>query len=347
MSAQDYEVDFAAISSGNDAHAKAWQRGMDVARLEFESGRHKREFITWATENEVQGLEHFASLADWRFITVGRMAWLMNNGAEMPAESAAFFVKQLETLRKVGPEVIQTVDSVDDERPLTAEGKKIIQYVNLYSYIDAVRTKHHDDHEKIDELIRKRAQDSQANMPMLRKLYQHYRELLTDSLRNRDNELVAVTVEPLVVVVNALASMTGNATAMNASKKKISSKIVKATSKAKVKNLDTDNNIVGLSPALLVGNTAALVYNTKNRKAMLYVAKDGAELNIKGTYITDFDETASFGKTLRKPKETFSKLLHNASTKRVDEVLSKYIKGKRHTLNGKLNSDIIIIKVFK
>jgi hypothetical protein len=347
MKNQDFGVDFAAISAVSDRHIRAWQQGMDTARIELDSSKLKREFMQWAQDNEIFGVDQFETLADWRFMTVGRMAWLMNNGAEIPESSMEFLIKQMEILRGSPAEVAVVKAEPDDDRPLTAEGKRRIQYVNLYSYIDAVRVKFKDDHDHIEEMIRKRIQDTGAAMPMLKKLYQHYRELLTDSLSERDNQLVAETVEPLVVVVNVLASITGNAAAMSASKKKISSKVTKAASKAKVKNLDTNTNIVGLSPALIVGNRAALIYNTKNRKAMLYIASGDSELGIKGTYITGYDEAQSFGKTLRTPKETFSKMLHNATAKRVDEVLGKYVKGKRHTLNGKLNKDVIIIKVFK
>jgi hypothetical protein len=346
MDKQHFGVDFTAISAAYETHVRAWRQGMDTARLELDNSRLKREFMIWVTENGIEGAENFSALADWRFMTVGRMAWLMNNGAEIPEESMEFFVRQLAILRKSRDEVTVRADPAE-ERPATTDERRKIQYVNLYSYIDAVRVKFEVDHETIEEMIRKRIQDTGAPMPMLKKLYQHYRETLDDALRERDNQLVAATVEPLVVVVNVLAGVTGNAAAMSASKKKVSAKATKAASKARVKNVDTDTNVTGLSPALLVGNTAALVYNTKNRKAMLYVAAEGAELSVKGTYITGYDDARSFGKTLRKPKETFAKLLHNATAKRADEVLTKHIKGKRHAANGKLNKDVMILKVFK
>jgi hypothetical protein len=347
MKMHGQSVDFAAISKSNPAHAKAWHLGMDTARIELDRQTLKKEFVRWAIDHSIENADHFASLADWRFVTIGRIAWLMNNGAEIPEESMVFLLKQISILHNTTADVTEAVNDQDEHRTITADGKKVLLYVNLYSYIDAVRTKFAEDQERLEEMIRKRIQDAEPGMPMLRKLYQHYREMLNDAIEGRDNELVAATVEPLVIVVNVLASITGNASAMSASKRKVSNKIMKATSKAKVKNLDADTNIVGLSPALLVGNTSALLYNTKNRKAMYYVASEGNELNIKGTYITGYDEKASFGKTLRKPKETFSKILHNANPKRIAEVLGKYINGKQHELNGKLNKDIIIIKVFR
>lgn len=346
MAVKAYDVDFSEISASNENHARAWQEGMNFARLEFDTPKLKSYFMEWATANNLDGLEHFASLPDWRYATMGRAAWMMNNGAEMPAGTAEFFLNELQVLRSKQPEVA-AIREETEERSLTADAKRVIQYVNLYSYIDAVRTKYATDEDTLEELIRKRITATAPAMSMLRKLYQHYNEYLKDALNNRDNQLVAATVEPLVVVVNVLASITGNATAMNASKKKVSIKTAKAVSKAKVKNLDTDTNMVGMSPALIVGSSAALLFNTKNRKAIFYVAKAGEELSVKGTYITGYDEDLSFGKTVRKPKETFAKMLHNTSSKRINEVLGTYIKGKRHAANGKLNKETMIVKVFK
>lgn len=343
---RDFGVDFSEISAANENHSKSWQYGMDTARLEFDSATLKREFMLWADVNNLENSEHFATLPDWRFVTLGRMAWLMNNGAEIPAESSEFFLTQIQKLRALQPE-IAVVKEDSTSIPMTNDARKVIQYVNLYSYIDAVRVKYSNDTDKIEELVHKRIKDAEPPMALLRKVYNHFKETLDESINERENKLVADTIEPLVTVVNILAACTGNAKALAAVKKKVSAKSAKAASKAKVKIVDADTNIVGLSPVLIVGNSAALVYNTKNRKAMLYIAKSGETLAIKGTYITGFDENKSFGKTLRKPKEHFSKMLSNTNTKRLQQVLGEFIKGKRHELNGKLNTDTLIIKVFK
>ena len=348
MAIRNYGVDFSEISAVNQNHARAWRFGMDVARTEIDNATLKREFVIWGQANGLDDMEHFSMLPDWRYMTLGRAAWLMNNGAEMPEESAAYFLEQIKEVKAKQPEVPAPKVDDEEEKSLTSDAKRVIQYVNLYSYIDAVRVKYAEDHDTIEDLIRKRIQDTQAPMVLLRKVYKHFREVLDDALAGRDNRLVAATVEPLIVVVNVLASATGNASTVNASKKKMSNKDIKAASKAKVKNLDSDTNIVGVSPVMLIGTSSALLYNTKNRKVMIYIAKAGSTLNIKGTYITDYDEELSFGKTVRKPKETFAKLLHqNPTTKRISEVLGTYIKGKRHALNGKMNKEIIIVKVIK
>lgn len=339
-------VDFSKIASSNPQHIDEWRYGLDFARLELERSAHKSEFLRWAKDNNVDDLDHFAVLADWRFLSVGCMAWLMNNGAEMPADSAEYFLRQMQELRN-RPADIHPKDEEAEEPAMSVEARRALQYVNLYSFIDAVRCKHAADEEKLEEIIRKRIEKADPNMAMLRKVYQHFKDSLKDAIDGRQNPHVAAEVDALVLVVNILAGMTGNATALNASKKKVSTRVAKAVSKASVKNMDSETNLVGVSPAVLVGARSALVYNTKNRKAYLYMAREGSQLEIKGTYIINYDEEKTFGKTLRRPKEIFAKIMANPTTKRIDQVLDTYIKGKKHEANGKLNKDVMIIKVFK
>lgn len=341
---KDFGVDFSEISAANEHHARAWQYGMDTARLELDIATLKREFMVWAEANELDQVDHFGMLPEHRFLTIGRMAWLINNGAEIPAANAEFLYAEIEKFRALKVETV-AVKQDDGHIPLTNDARKIIQYVNLYSFIDAVTVKFRESLDDIEQAVIKRIKDTEPPQAQLKKLFAHYKENLDDALKDRENELVEATVKPLVTVVNVLAACTGNAKAMAAVKKKVGARAAKAASKATVKVVDESTNIVGLSPVLIVGNTAALVYNTKNRKAWLYVAKEGETLGIKGTYITGFDEDASFGKTLRKPKETFGKGFPNV--KRVKQVLTDYIAGKRHDANGKLNKETLIVKVFK
>jgi hypothetical protein len=80
---------------------------------------------------------------------------------------------------------------------------------------------------------------------------------------------------------------------------------------------------------------------------MIYTAKDGCKLNIKGTKVIDYDEFNSFAKTLRKPKVVLPGLRDAANSKRASIVLNQYVKGKVHVVNGRISKDMIIVKVFK
>lgn len=339
--AQNYGIDFKKLTESDEHYRQNWTHAMNIARLEIDNSQLKREFINWATSANIEDIQHFAALPDWHYVTIGKIAWLVNNGAAMSEQSKKFMESKISVLKNV------QIENSESEDVVTTDAKRVIQYVNLYSKIDVLRMKYINDTQTLEDEVRKLFSGNHVAMNMIKKLYNHFKESLDDALADIDNTEVTTWVDPLVTVVNVLAACTGNAQAINAMSKKIKGNAVKAAKKANVKRVDQDTNIVGLNPAMIVGNTHALVYNCKTRKVMIYSTRPGEKLGVKGTYITGFDQALSFGKTLRKPKETFSKMLHNATVDRIRHILNENVSGKRHEINGKLNSETLLVKVFK
>jgi hypothetical protein len=93
-----------------------------------------------------------------------------------------------------------------------------------------------------------------------------------------------------------------------------------------------------------VGAQELWVYNAKTRKLYKYVADTlTGPLGVKGTSITGYDEAKSVGKTLRKPDE---KLKEFAKATKVQ--LRKFLEDIKATEtqgNGRMNSDIVLLKV--
>jgi hypothetical protein len=108
---------------------------------------------------------------------------------------------------------------------------------------------------------------------------------------------------------------------------------------------DDKLGIVSVPPAQLIGAQGAVVYNTKTRKLGIYIPKTSAGLNVKGTSIIDFTEK-SFQRTLRKPDVQLKEFKDQNTQKRVETWFSK-IKTTETMLNGRMNEDIILLKVFK
>ena len=115
--------------------------------------------------------------------------------------------------------------------------------------------------------------------------------------------------------------------------------------KLKFKAVDDKLGAVSVPAAQLIGAQSAVVYNTKTRKLGVYVAKSSAGLNVKGTSIIDFTDK-SFQKTLRKPAEQIKEFKEQNTAKRVETWFGK-IKSVETVLNGRMNADIMILKVFK
>jgi len=334
---------FGEINPKNPNHAAVWREGMDWVRLEVNHNDLKDEFIKWAMSNNVENSSHYHTLPNWHFVTIGRIAYLINRGA-MPSESTVdWFFGKIAAL-PVAPDDVELND--EDETPISAKARRTIDYVNLYSFIDAVLHNHQDDGDKINELLTDRLRKAAPNAPILKKLYAHFKETLADALAEKDNHLVEKTIAPLILAVNILAASSGNAKVASYKTSSVTRKAVKAAEKVTFKAMDASTNMASINPAQIPGTKTAVVYNSKSRKLMVYHAKADEVLNIKGTKIVNFDETTSFAKTLRKPKGMLP-MLRNAVTIRRVEVLFGDIKGKNHAVNGRIGKDMVIVKVLK
>jgi hypothetical protein len=95
----------------------------------------------------------------------------------------------------------------------------------------------------------------------------------------------------------------------------------------------------------IIGAMQLWVFNTKNRKLGCYHAIDADGLSIKGSSIINFNESKSVQKTLRKPEATLPEILKGGKV-----YLRNALDGIRAVesgLTGRLNADIILVRVVK
>jgi hypothetical protein len=119
----------------------------------------------------------------------------------------------------------------------------------------------------------------------------------------------------------------------------------KVVAKLKFKASDDKLGVTSVPPAQLVGAQGAVVYNTKTRKIGIYTALNSNGLTVKGTTIGNFTEKST-QKTLRKP-EVQLREFKDQNTQRRIETWIKNIKATEIQLNGRLNAETMILKVFK
>lgn len=335
--------EFKKINDDAANYLRAWQDAMDWARLEFEQNALKAEFVKWASANDTDSVAHYQTLPAWNFLTVGRIAYLILQGAVPPASTKKWFDTQIELLKNQRAVV---VEESEQQVVYSAKDRKVIDYVDLYAFIDAVRVKFADDGETLEEKMIERFKRVNPNQHLLKKLYNHYKEVLAAAMADKQNEYAEKTIAPLILVVNTIAGASGNAKVASYNTGKATRKAVKAAEKVSVKVIDADTNMASINPAQLPGANLAVVYNSKDRKAMVYYAAKDATLSIKGTKIINYDETRSFAKTLRKPKDVLPGVRDAATTRRID-VIFEDIKGKNHAVNGRIGKEMLIVKVFK
>ena len=116
-------------------------------------------------------------------------------------------------------------------------------------------------------------------------------------------------------------------------------------SKVKVCEEFKELNLKSIDVKSILGATQLWVYNTKYRKIGLYQAEDAGGFTIKGTTILNFNESKSIQKRLRKPEVSLPQLLSGGKVFLRNFMES--IRAVESPLNGRLNQDIILLKVTK
>jgi len=147
-------------------------------------------------------------------------------------------------------------------------------------------------------------------------------------------------------VMSACDQIIAEAKVLKKPRKKKSRSAEEQVKKIKFKLSDDKLGITSVPSTQIIGAQGVVVYNTKNRKIGYYTANSGAGLLVKGTSIAEFN-TASVQKTLRKPPEQIKEFKEQNTQKRFEAWFGKNIKTTETALNGRLNQDIIILKVFK
>ena len=116
---------------------------------------------------------------------------------------------------------------------------------------------------------------------------------------------------------------------------------------SKLKYLDKfeELKLESVSPKDIIGALQLWVYNTKSRKLGCYNAEDAGGLSVKGSTILNFNESKSTHKKLRKPEVTVPQVLNGGKVylrNALDE-----IKAVASPLNGRLNTDTILLRTIK
>ena len=126
----------------------------------------------------------------------------------------------------------------------------------------------------------------------------------------------------------------------------------KLVAKLKYMKVDQKYSLASINPTDIVGASELWVFNVKTRKLGKYVAsnidptgmgRNGSGLTVKGTTVEGFDPAKSVQKTLRKPEEQLKAF--KAAGKVVLRKFLEDINTTDTTMNGRINSDTVLLKV--
>ena len=357
--------------------AAHFREAMKYYRLESSGKELKPKVIDWMGRNDYtrDQIQAFKKTKDWRCnLTMGAIASCLIKG--MPAtkqgwnnnnSSADWLKEQIAEAVEAGKwdiEEIEVVKAAKATAPVMNIQDRIReQAVGMSDEIDAAIDAWIVDPEAFDpkafkmvSLLRgKGAKAAQARyiksffargLAELQELASgNADEQLREGYKFASRKNVKKLIEFYESIAQACEQIAAEAKVMKkprAKKVKPAEELVK---KIKFKMTDDKLGVTSVPAAGLIGAQAAIVYNAKTRKIGMYISKTGAGLNVKGTSIIDFTEK-SVQKTLRKPVEQLKDFKLQNTQRRVETWLSA-IKATDTMLNGRMNQDIMILKVFK
>ena len=114
--------------------------------------------------------------------------------------------------------------------------------------------------------------------------------------------------------------------------------------KMKYKKEDTEYAVKSVSPTGIINAQELWIFNSKYRKLQVYRAADPKGLSVKGTSIVGYDPDNSGSKTMRKPEQVS---VYATLTKRPLNQAFKGLTTQEQKVNGRINEECILLKVFQ
>lgn len=266
--------------------------------------------------------------------------------------------------------IVKRVTNMDTIDIFDEESAQVVKKVTIQDRLNEILKEHIFHFEEVeDELFEGKSADPKAyeylvskNVPqaMLSRIAasfeDRYNEILEakagtcDQLKEAYRHLKAVDYKRYEAFYTKLFDgIAQYGTVKKATKKaRVRKPLAKEKLVAKLKFLKNDSvlKLVSINPVDIIGASQLWVYNVKTRKLGKYIAENadkGGVLSIKGTAIVGYDENLSVCKTLRKPEQQVKEVMGLGKVpvrKFLDTIKATEVK-----LNGRINSDTILLKV--
>jgi hypothetical protein len=346
---------------------------MSWYRLESGGKELKPKVINWMSANGYtkEQIAQFKKTKDNRCgTTIGAIAACLLKG--MPAVRADFNDGRSSAVwlgQAIAKIVSEGKDDIDDEA--VAEVKSTVPVVSIQ---ERVRESSYKMTEEIETAIEafqtdpetfdpkafkvlnllKSHQAKAAHARIIRDFYNRNLEELQEAATTKDEQLKEayshlskIQLRKITAfyqeIVSACEMLAQEAKVNRKPKAKKAVPAEKIVAKLKYKKADEPLKLVSINPADILGAKELWTYNTKSRKLGKYVAKEFADLGVKGTSLTGFDENKSVQKTLRKPADQL-KEFKTAGKVALRKFLED-INAVDTKMNGRFNEEIILLKI--
>ena len=114
--------------------------------------------------------------------------------------------------------------------------------------------------------------------------------------------------------------------------------------KVKYEQSNKEYNLSSIDPTQILGAKKLIAFNTKYRHLIVYETMDPGGFIIKGTTLQNYSKDLSKSKTLRKPKDILKNV--TGGIRQFNNTWNT-INSKEKTVNGRINSNTVLLKVHK
>lgn len=303
----------------------------------------------------------YDNLSDYEFRSVGTIIRLKQRGQPLQDKDVEFIEARLEELRRLSIEgkAYSPLKGEPEEKP-----QKVV--VSVQDRIKESASDHIGEFNGlIDEFILndtipdfasylKSNDVSAAVSKHIPAAFTKTLNELEELLEGEDKQLVEgysnlkkVKVKKLIAIVKAISDACAQQKVAAKAARKPRARKEKPASvlAAKVKFLKefAELKLKSVPPVNIVGSSETWLYNTKYKKLQVYRAVGDGKLSIKGTTILNYEVATSGSKTMRKPEMVTG---YADMTKRNLANEFKSLKTKESAVNGRINEDCIILRVF-
>jgi hypothetical protein len=304
-------------------------------------------------------IEKISSVDEWKFKNLGFCCRVIMNGAILEETQLNWIHSKIDELSNYNESDEKVSEFDKPKETVTIQDRIYIQCNNFISeledFVDQfVKTKTKIDFNPYDWFIKNEIKAVHA-----KHIIDHFTPLIEELklvISKKDDDLVEGYsnfkktelknyYDLVQSILDDCSKIIDNKKITKKPRKKKAVSLDKKVAKVQYKKDDKDFKLVSINPVDIIGSKQLVVFNTKTKKLGIYISKDDSGFSIKGTTLENFDDLLSVSKTLRKPLDVLP-LVSKAKKTELKKIMNG-INAKDSPLNGRINSDTILIKVIK
>ena len=330
-------------------------RALNYYNAAYENKDKRKWFMSYVGKKSTE----FDSLSDWDFRSVGTMIRLKQREQPLSDKDLQYIEDTIEQLRRKakGDKYFSSLKGAPKEKevkPTVSIQDRMLEAASTHigeinGLIDDFFTEGKDvdvaAYLKANEVSPQVAKHIPAAFTKTIEELQEYVEGADKQLVEGYSNLGKVKAKKLIKSLEAIADACAQqkVAAKSARKPRAKKEKPPAVVAKNVKYMKEfpELGIKSVLPEKIIGASEVWIYNTKYKKLQVY--RSIGTLGIKGSSILNYEVATSGSKTLRKPELVKG---YADMTKRTLATEFKNLKTKEAAVNGRINSECVILKVF-